>query len=844
MRRGAAALGSELAAPEEAVRNARAQLVEGIDDMDEVQAPAVAARIPTAGEQAEWVGAFKAANVRTRADTAPGPTGLPPGFLKRLLMSEPEAVALLAKLMPTLLASPPEFLIRSRLASIAKVKADGSRKVRAIACGEALMRLVERAVLARWGPAMLAAAPGSAAHLRDGALLTGAVCQLYAARGRAVVSMDAKRAYDSVSHAAIEEALREAGLPDELVGFILRCLQQRQYAIAGERILPPRGRGIPQGTALGPVLFALVAQRAVRAVERAAPGIHAVTYLDNLYLADSEGWGQEALEAAVKAAREQWARDGLVVGDAWTLNCQIPGIPAADDRARVLGVAPHGAALERYERARKLARAAGQMCGLAELIVLRESAANQVVYDQRAGAAEHELKELETELAAQVARRAGIPDTLRGVVHLPAAQRGLGLRPLAQTRKAAVLHAGLAALTGKQSVLSGAVFSGVAHPAGDFFKMLAATLADTGYEVDVVERTVKQGGALVVRPPSTLMQAARRIEAVEVVEAIAPARTADDGSDHARSATAKLLCGAGARPQLTEEEYQAAVRLHCGLNEPPAAGVRAGDMCPLCRGEVRAGHHRWCGGLALAMSLQHHSLRDATAEWLGQADAIHVQTEVASSFGGAAAVRADVVVSAPETDGRVLLEVKSIDLRCASHARTTVAAEDARLEEIVKEHYHGAAMPMIMTQVGAHGRGTAETIARLQALRAHSAAHLADGPTLMVMLGRACARAEAHSFADWRDAVAGVEAARALAAPRDREEARGGGGAEARGEAENNLSNSCVFAVGGLAHGGEMGSGRGGGAGRQRYGRSDAYSGWGQGTGAGWWGGERGGSAR
>ena len=209
----------------------------------------------------------------------------------------------------------------------------------------------------------------------------------------------------------------------------------------------------------------------------------------------------------------------------------------------------------------------------AEFILVRDAAVAQVVYDQRGGAGDEELGALEAELVEQLAQRAGVAASAVQVVQLPPALRGLGLRPLETTRDAAVLRAGLAALTRGTGGLGDAVWNLVARPAGTFFRRLHGVLATAGYECDADQREVRQGGKLVVRPPSSLEQAARRLDAQRANAAVAAQRTADDGTDHARSAVSRLITAHGAKRPVDDTEWQAAVRLHCGLAEPAVAGV-------------------------------------------------------------------------------------------------------------------------------------------------------------------------------------------------------------------------------------------------------------------------------
>jgi hypothetical protein len=782
VRRGVTALTSQFVEAGEAVVAARKQLVDGIVSLPGAATPSEEPATQSDDEAREWVRAIQQAAKRTRGDAAPGPTGLPHSFIKRIVSEDPAATGMLAQLMPHLLQQLPEFLCRMRLATLAKTKRNGQRKLRTIACGEALLRLVERAVITRYSAQMLAASPHSAAHLRDGALTCGAVLQGRVARGESVVSLDAARAYDTVKHEAILAELAAAGVPGQVRRFVALLLQQRDYASGGVRLTPPSGRGIPQGTALGPILFALVAERAARAAAAVAPQTLVITYLDNLFLA---GNGAD-LVGAIAAATDQWADDGLTRGECFTINCDIEGIAAGGEEARFLGIAPGGFAPERLASARHIAQLATALGGQAELIVLRDSVAAQAVYDQRAGALLQHLRDFDADIASRLADRLGLSENARQIVWLPPTRRGLGVRPLAATRDAAVLRAGLAGLTGKHNALTDAVWDLATAPAGAFFELFASLAERAGCAVDSAQRVVKMGERVLVRPPSTLEQAARQLMADNIEVSVAEERAPDDGTAHANTATARLLCGSGAKPELDDDTMKAAVWLHCGTSEPQVAGVKQGDECPLCRKRIAPGHHRWCDSMAAQPALQHHMVRDAVAEWVARVDNVHVRTEVPNVMPGGAMVRADVVIAAPETKGSVMIEVKTVDLRCASHRRGTLAIVDARLRAEIQAHYHGAALPLVVSHAGAFTRETAATIERLQALMQHGAPHLAEGPTLVTEIGKACAEAEARSFADWAEAVSGVTMARQT------EEA---GGAAQQREQQDDTSNIRAFAA-------------------------------------------------
>ena len=425
--RAAAALGADLEL-ERAEEDARAQLVVGLDEGETVQRqPCEAApRVMDGDERAAWGKALAEALRRGKPRCAPGPSGLTMDLLRQIVRDKPHILGVLAELMPHLLRETPRALARARLAVLVSTKASGRRKARAIACGEALLRLMERAVMIRWGQRLHEAAEHSAAHLKDGALRAAAVIQGCVERGMVVASLDASRAFDSVAHTAVLAALKAAGLPAEFVRFVMDTLEAREYAVAGTRIVPPRGRGTAQGTALGPSLFALTCERAAAAAERAVPGALIITYLDNVYVA---AWKREDVERAVKEVVEQWERDGLRRGECFAVNAQVEGLPAAGADARLLGVGLDGHAPERYARARALAQKASKLSALAELIVIRDCAVAEVVYDQRAGGDMAELRGLHEELVEQLRLRAGLPARMAGTISRPARRRGLGVRP-------------------------------------------------------------------------------------------------------------------------------------------------------------------------------------------------------------------------------------------------------------------------------------------------------------------------------------------------------------------------------------------------------------------------------
>ena len=629
--------------------------------------------------------------------------------------------------MPHLLRETPRALARARLAVLVSTKASGRRKARAIACGEALLRLMERAVMIRWGQRLHEAAEHSAAHLKDGALRAAAVIQGCVERGMVVASLDASRAFDSVAHTAVLAALKAAGLPAEFVRFVMDTLEAREYAVAGTRIVPPRGRGTAQGTALGPSLFALTCERAAAAAERAVPGALIITYLDNVYVA---AWKREDVERAVKEVVEQWERDGLRRGECFAVNAQVEGLPAAGADARLLGVGLDGHAPERYARARALAQKASKLSALAELIVIRDCAVAEVVYDQRAGGDMAELRGLHEELVEQLRLRAGLPARMAGTISRPARRRGLGVRPLADTRDAAVLQAGLAMLVSAHSLRERCWEMVRGRPAGAFFRLLVAVAGRAGYALDCDKCTIMRGGKLVVRAPDTIERAARDLAGRVEGERDG---AAGGGGDRLLGAVGVLLCDRGPKPRLTDDEYRAAVALHSGYG-----GESVGEECELCGKNERHGHHRWCQGLQVEPGLEHDKVRDGIVAWMAEAAPVQARRERTLGPG----VRADVEVSAP-AGGLVEVEIKTVDMRCEAHEGKTLAKVASKLADGVVQHYgqRGVSV-LVMDAAGNMTRASRATVTRLSAMGTTEGV---ERVPLMAVIGKACAAAEAAS---------------------------------------------------------------------------------------------------
>lgn len=761
--RAAAALTTTLETPGAALEAARRQLVVGLDPLPVPALPELASPSPTpACDPAVWAEQLTKALAMLPRKRGAGPTGMTNELIHYAVKHAPEIIPLMAQMMPAILASPAAWMSRARAVVTVKTKR-GKRKSRTLCVGEALMRWVEKTSLVRWGPSLHASTKHSAVHIKDGAVLTAAVLQGHVARGDLLLSEDAKRAFDSVSHSAIIEALREARADPLFILFVEKSLKDRQYSCARTLVIPPAGRGTAQGTCLGPLLFALVADRAACAAQKEAPEAFVATFLDNLFITART---REELVAARAAALAQWQRDGLEEGEAFTVNCEIEGVPAATGDERILGLGVSGTVTDRYERARKILKRTRQLSAFAELILVRACAIPTLVYDATSADSEDELKRIELEVEEQLAERAGLHGALRRLVFTNVREGGLGCVPLATARDAHILRAGLRGLLERHNVLSNALWGLADAPFGRFPTALNDLLRRAGYVLDGSKHEIHRGGARVMRAPNSLERAAQAI-----AQGPPPVRpgSAEALPERGRSLAAVAL-GAEcvAKAAMTDGEYRAVVWLHTGAPEPVPPGVVDG-RCPLCAHPLEEqGHHRWCRSAGGELSSLHHSLAEGIVQWLAEAPGIRADTEH-ELVGDGKKVRADAVAYCPQL-GSITVEVKTREMRCPTSRKAGVTIEGVTpaLMNSIEEHYRpNPVVPLIVTAAGAGTRrGALDALAQLQAMRETVAPELADSVSLRAWLGQICAANEWGSYEAWRKAVEAHTVAKAVTRPR------------------------------------------------------------------------------
>jgi hypothetical protein len=285
------------------------------------------------------------------------------------------------------------------------------------------------------------------------------------------------------------------------------------------------------------------------------------------------------------------------------------------------------------------------------------------------------------------------------------------------------------------------------QPAGAFFRLLVAVARRAGYDLDTEACTVTKGGKLVVRAPNSIERAAQ-----EICGTMAEGKELKEGAAQVMGAVTALLCDLGPKPRVNDEEYRAAVALHTSCE-----GERVGEECPLCGKVVRPGHHRWCQGLQAEPGLEHDMVRDAIVGWLAGAVAVRVRRERKLEPG----VRADIEAAAP-VGGQVEVEIKTLDMRCESHDGQTLVKAAEEVGREVDVHYGARAInKLILDAAGNMTRDGRNLLHRLSAMGEREGDARAS---LLVEVGKACARAEASSMAAYREECESWDAARRLVA--------------------------------------------------------------------------------
>lgn len=114
-----------------------------------------------------------------------------------------------------------------------------------------------------------------------------------------MVALDLRKAYDTVTHVAVLEALADAYPGKRLNNFVRSFLANRTFEIRSGRhdtLHFDNRSGVPQGAILSPTLFNLVMTKLVRGVA-AIPGVHVTAYADDVTI-----WTEAADHSSTESA--------------------------------------------------------------------------------------------------------------------------------------------------------------------------------------------------------------------------------------------------------------------------------------------------------------------------------------------------------------------------------------------------------------------------------------------------------------------------------------------------------------------------------------------------------------
>ncbi|KAK7788246.1 hypothetical protein R5R35_001099 [Gryllus longicercus] len=133
-----------------------------------------------------------------------------------------------------------------------------------------------------------------------------------------VVSLDVAKAFDSVSHDAIEIALRKRGFPWPFIHYVKGVYATSSTTFEHRGCSSPLyklGRGVRQGDPLSPILFCLVVDDILSAIppdvgfNLGDVKINCIAYADDLVLMSSTQWG---METSLRRVGEEAAKYGLL----------------------------------------------------------------------------------------------------------------------------------------------------------------------------------------------------------------------------------------------------------------------------------------------------------------------------------------------------------------------------------------------------------------------------------------------------------------------------------------------------------------------------------------------------
>jgi hypothetical protein len=250
--------------------------------------------------------------LRTTTPTAPGPDGLKLNDVKKIPL---ETIAAIFNGILLTGEVPNSFLV-SRTVLIPKVKPPtGPGDFRPISISSALCRLFHKAIARRLEKTSGMAEVQRAFREIDGTavntLMLDSILDYAKTRPRQthVCFIDVKKAFDSVSHDSIQRMVIKLGAPPSMARYLADYYKNGSTVICGEAV--PIRNGVRQGDPLSPLLFNMVIDEALRAVEALGTGlqidgvtIYGTGFADDIaFVASTKVGLQKAVDTALSTLK-------------------------------------------------------------------------------------------------------------------------------------------------------------------------------------------------------------------------------------------------------------------------------------------------------------------------------------------------------------------------------------------------------------------------------------------------------------------------------------------------------------------------------------------------------------
>jgi len=717
------------------------------------------------------------AGKRLNARGCAGMSGMSPLFVKQALRDEVVLDALAAVLWAVRLAPPP-FMCLARAAVFARKKPGAVPiKVRAVFPEEALMRVLDIAMLMWegghiWRTAQSSVcAPGRSAHAA--AVVLAAAVQA----GAALFSGDGQSAYDNVTHVAVLAALVAAGASRPFVEYVAARLAHRVVVHFGVRVPLPVGIGVSQGWVLAPMLFSLVTERAAGDARACLPpgaSVAVATCVDNLYVllfgvlggsggatdasAQDAGAVDALLQRAARAAVASWAAAGVLLGEAFVLNAapfDIAGVPvprrSLAEAPALLGVcvAVEGDAA----RAALVLEDVGHVGRLPlqpAFIVARGTLVPRLAFAAGAGS-EAVVRQVHEALVTGLADRARLAPTERWVAEQLPTAGGMGVTPPDAARGALIALAVLRALTDGAGPCYHAAWALAALASRPpLFAEGIALLAESGHALDPGARRVVDKSGVAVSFVTHAVAEAVAAWSASSDQGCRVARRQDGGAApvHHGFVAAVIAAGCVPVPAVDDDAVILGMRMMANLPEP---GTGPGVICPRCGNAADARHYRRCPHTAVRQGLPHDRSSGGVSDAFRGGDDAFVRGPRNLAPPGAPRALDDVGVRVGQERSSLDFKTHDTTAACFERADADLGSAVARDRDLMRAKFADSGVSVSVLGLSLDGlmdTGSVDVVARLEAL--HADAGLQDvRPSVRASIGAALLRQQAAQWRRW-----------------------------------------------------------------------------------------------